>query len=965
MTTDRRSLFPRLHPLAAVIAMALAGASFTGARAATLPVTSCADDGSPGTLRSVIQTASNADRVDMTQLTCSTITLQQGQINTGDLTDLTINGPGREALTISGGGVSPILYFYGYNSRFVLRDLTIAHGFTEPGEYARSACISALSGNVVLERVGVTDCRTYVDPLSGRHGGGAARAASLVMIDSSITDSFVHTVQHAGYARGGGALAGFAILVRSTISGNAAIGQTAAYSGGGGLFAVDLVMVDSAITDNYCAATQAGQDSPGGGALVSGTTTIVRSSINGNRADGDGGGLFKPQYFTGSSGSSSIQNSTIAGNRAGGTGGGLAGQWPVTIAGSTIAGNYSAFGGAVRLEPDVNHLAPGWPDFESTIIAGNTTGPAAPYAADLGSPQAVTVFGANNLIGEADATLTLPSDTLRGDPQLLPLADNGGRTQTMALAPGSPAIDAGSNLLGFVADQRGGGFVRVHGMVADIGAYEVQPPPGPGFTLPMQAARRSGDTPSVLPVTSCADDGSPGTLRAVAAQAQDGDTIDLTQLTCSTITLEHGAIDTSVLGTNPLRSLTILGPGRDALTISANNASAVFLMGMPGTYRYPGTLTLSNLTIANGAKYDTAACVSAFSEYLVLDHVAITNCHTRVVAGRPSGGAVKAFKLDVTGSTIRDSSLTAVDRNVAAGGGVWAYQATLVGSTISGNSVSAPMKYAFQDYQTAGGGIYATRMSMVDSTISGNSVEATVEGQNANGGGVAARLGVAISGSVFSGNRADGIGGGVINTFPQYQLPLPDAPRAMGLPMINSTFTGNSAALGSALASNTGTFLSNSTIASNTSQVGGAVAIFDGGTALEEYTLYLDSTIIAGNTIDGGGGHAADLSIGPALTLDVIGANNLVGTADPMVTLPADTLHDDPLLLPLADNGGPTWTMALAFGSPALDAGANPLDLATDQRGQGYVRVSGTVTDIGAYEVQPVADAIFANGFDS
>jgi hypothetical protein len=386
---------------------------------------------------------------------------------------------------------------------------------------------------------------------------------------------------------------------------------------------------------------------------------------------------------------------------------------------------------------------------------------------------------------------------------------------------------------------------------------------------------------------------------------------------------------------------------------------------MPGTYRYPGTLTLSNLTIADGAKYDTAACVSAFSEYLVLESAAISNCHARVVAGRPSGGAVKAFMLDVTGSTIRDSSLTAVDRNVASGGGVWAYQATLVGSTISGNSVVAPMKYAFQGYQTAGGGVYARRMSVVDSTISGNSVEATAEGQNANGGGVAAPLGVAISGSTFSGNRADGIGGGVINTFPHYQLPLSDAPRAVGLPMINSTFTGNSAALGSAFASNTGTFLSNSTVASNTSQTGGAVAIFDGGTALEEYTLYLDSTIIAGNTINGSGGHAADLSIGPDLTLDVIGTNNLVGTADAAVTLPADTLRSDPLLLPLADNGGATWTMALAPGSPALDTGANRLDLATDQRGHGYVRVSGASTDIGAYEVQPVADAIFVDGFDS
>jgi hypothetical protein len=56
--------------------------------------------------------------------------------------------------------------------------------------------------------------------------------------------------------------------------------------------------------------------------------------------------------------------------------------------------------------------------------------------------------------------------------------------------------------------------------------------------------------------------------------------------------------------------------------------------------------------------------------------------------------------------------------------------------------------------------------------------------------------------------------------------------------------------------------------------------------------------------------------------------------------------------------------MALAPGSPALDAGANPLALATDERGEGYVRVSGAAADIGSYEVQPVADAIFIDGFD-
>jgi hypothetical protein len=85
-------------------------------------------------------------------------------------------------------------------------------------------------------------------------------------------------------------------------------------------------------------------------------------------------------------------------------------------------------------------------------------------------------------------------------------------------------------------------------------------------------------------------------------------------------------------------------------------------------------------------------------------------------------------------------------------------------------------------------------------------------------------------------------------------------------------------------------------------------------------------------------------------------------TAASTVLLPPDTLQVDPLLAPLADNGGPTWTLALQPGSPALDAGNNFAGLSTDQRGPGFVRVAGGRADIGAYEVH--VDAIFVDGFD-
>jgi hypothetical protein len=80
-------------------------------------------------------------------------------------------------------------------------------------------------------------------------------------------------------------------------------------------------------------------------------------------------------------------------------------------------------------------------------------------------------------------------------------------------------------------------------------------------------------------------------------------------------------------------------------------------------------------------------------------------------------------------------------------------------------------------------------------------------------------------------------------------------------------------------------------------------------------------------------------------------------------SLPGDTLADDPLLLPLANNGGPTQTHAFRDGSPAFGNGNNNSSLGTDQRGSGFPRTVNGTTDIGAFQ-QQVRDVVFASGFD-
>ena len=77
-----------------------------------------------------------------------------------------------------------------------------------------------------------------------------------------------------------------------------------------------------------------------------------------------------------------------------------------------------------------------------------------------------------------------------------------------------------------------------------------------------------------------------------------------------------------------------------------------------------------------------------------------------------------------------------------------------------------------------------------------------------------------------------------------------------------------------------------------------------------------------------------------------------VATGFTFGTNTANIVGQNPLLGPLANNGGPTQTHALLSGSPAIDTGSNPLALSFDQRGTGFARTVGAQTDIGAFEVQ-------------
>lgn len=157
---------------------------------------------------------------------------------------------------------------------------------------------------------------------------------------------------------------------------------------------------------------------------------VVRNiTLSSNTATTGGGAVYMS-----AGASAEISNSTLAFNVAN-TGGGLENNGVVTMVSTIVAKNTAGAG------PDINGTVSA--DFS---LIGSTTG--------------ATIMGVNNV--------------LNANPLLGSLASNGGPTKSHALLPGSPAINTGSNPLALVTDQRGGGFVRVFGGNADIGAFEVQ-----------------------------------------------------------------------------------------------------------------------------------------------------------------------------------------------------------------------------------------------------------------------------------------------------------------------------------------------------------------------------------------------------------------------------------------------------------------------------------------------------------
>lgn len=429
--------------------------------AATIPVTNC-DDNGPGSLRDALQNvAADGDTIDLTNLSCSVISLSTGSILFFQ-NNITLQGPGSFSLFLTGSGgatrYAPLLH--DGTGTLQINDMTVEDGakyFTDAQiTNARGGCIFS-AGFVSLSHSEVKYCSAQnTGSTYGAQGGAIYAASGVELYYSSILSS--SAVANNSFARGGGIFSpGDVILLDSFVEGNTA---TTAEGGidaiGGGLVKYSQISGNEA----YIV----------GGLYTKGNTTIENSTISGNTAN-IGAGLWV--NGAGATAPVTLLSSTVSGNNATASDNGgvflYGGNYVAKIANSTVAFNTTHYAAALKYGAGVRSILTTI-DLESNIIAGNTNDDGGGPLNDDIDGTTLTLTGANNLI--VSASVSPPSDTISADPQLLPLGNNGGETQTHAIKVSSPAINAGNDEAAVANDQRGPGFPRVIGAQADIGAFE-------------------------------------------------------------------------------------------------------------------------------------------------------------------------------------------------------------------------------------------------------------------------------------------------------------------------------------------------------------------------------------------------------------------------------------------------------------------------------------------------------------
>jgi CSLREA domain-containing protein len=525
--------------------------------------------------------------------------------------------------------------------------------------------------------------------------------------------------------------------------------------------------------------------------------------------------------------------------------------------------------------------------------------------------------------------------------------------------------------------------------------------------LPSAASPRVSGTTITVNTTADGTGGPDCTLRDAIAAAN-------TDTVAGGCSAGHGAdtIDFSVSGQINLGS-TLPAVASD-LTIDGSSQSII--VSGQGTARVlevgaDASLTLDGLTIADGVAANAGGILN--SGTLLVTNSTLSGNRTENFGngggiwntaggiltvedstfsgnGAPEGTEPMTLGAGVynDGEALVENS-TFSDNDADHGGGVFnaaGGRLTVRVSSFSGNSageggainnrgpLSIENSAFFGNNTTIGvGGAISNRdgsaLTVANSTFSGNC--------GASGGGIANGATLTVANSTFSGNCADS-GGGIFSspdstlvvsssTFSENHARTGGGVENLGSGSVQkSTFADNDAEDEGGAVENFGSLtVTNSTFSGNTIS---SFGLFGGGIFNRlEGTLTVKSSTFSGNSASEGGGIA---SLGTATLENTIVAGSTQGgnCSGAFATASTHNMSDDAtcspgftqvaladlMLGPLADNGGPTQTIALGSGSVAINAGdkAAAAGLITDQRGKGFPRIVNGRVDIGAFEVQ-------------
>jgi len=423
------------------------------------------------------------------------------------------------------------------------------------------------------------------------------------------------------------------------------------------------------------------------------------------------------------------------------------------------------------------------------------------------------------------------------------------------------------------------------------------------------------------------------TIRDAAAAAVDGDTITF-DAAISTITLTKGQIQTP--------AVTISGPGSGDLTITTDGLNGAF-----DGFRISGTgdavvsgLTLSKirilsdnsgkLTVNDVSISESSADFGGAIWALNSGDLEITDSTFDSNHGNDRGGAI--YVGNSANTTISDSTFT--NNTAGSYGGALHFEhsadITLNHVDITGNVSSG-----------FGGGLMFTGDITGDVSISNSTIDSN-SGTYGGGAYIASDVDFVMSNSTLSNNTANRGAGFIFEGAGNNAI------------INNSTITENAASHGGGgvyVQAGSSLTINQSTISANSAANRGGGINICGATAV----VMLSGSINSGNSSGASG--LADFALYCGSSGSFTSTNSVIGEIDSRLSHNStNDVFADPLLGALADNGGTTKTMALLAGSPAVDAGPDPVATFTgndyDQRGAGFPRVFHGKVDIGAFETQ-------------